>query len=165
MDILAANDSVKQEERVYAIIRRGKRSTQTGAVLVEFAFVLIFFLVMLFGIIQYSIIMSTLSQLQETTREGLRYYTVHYSDATANNETISYMQAESAGTFLQNNDITVNSVTVNPVTNGITGAGEPYTLTFSYNLHKRVFFPVFVPGMNVLNNDTIVKTATGIAEQ
>ena len=145
-------------------IRRAKRSAQTGAVLVEFAIVSIFLLVMLFGIIQYGIIISSLSQCQQVTREGLRFYTVHYADPNDSNDTITYMQSVASGTFLTNADISTSSVTIAPLNTTLTGIGNPYQLTFTYNMGKRTFFGGFVPGVNKGTN-TITKTAVAVVEQ
>jgi Flp pilus assembly protein TadG len=148
----------------------GIKRNRRGAVLVETMFCLGFLLVMLFGIIQYSIILSTLNTLQQVSREGARFYCVHYADNTASNslvdqtETVAYMQqvATTSGTFLKTTDITNSTVTIAPVAyggNNVLAVDAPMSVTIQYDMSKRTFFGGFVPGVhkgtNLINETTV----------
>ncbi len=151
-------------------LKRNRR----GAVLVETMASLIFLLIMLFGIIQYSIILSTLNTLQQVSREGARFYCVHFSDNTTSNnmidqtETVAYMQqvATTSGSFLKNTDITNSTVTIAPVAyNGsnVLAVDAPMSVSISYDMSKRTFFGGFVPGVNKGTN-TVTKTTVTLIE-
>lgn len=137
-----------------------KRRQQYGAVLVEMAMSAIFLLLMLFGIIQYSITLTTLNTLQQVSREGARYYSVHFTqgaalDATA---TIAYMQQVATGSFLSSSDITSSTVTIAPVpSSGTLAINSPASITIQYNMAKRSFFGTFVPGVpkGLINKTTV----------
>jgi Flp pilus assembly protein TadG len=137
---------------------------QHGEVLVEFVFAFIFLLIMLFGIIQYSVIISSLNTLQQVSREGARYYAVHYSDSSngnsiANAEMINYMQQVAQGSFLQNSDISTSTVTVTAVSpyTSITTSAEPVKVAITYNMSKKTLFGGFVPGVQTTVNNTVVQ--------
>lgn len=143
---------------------------QRGSVLVESVFAIIFLLVMLFGIIQYSVILSTLNTLQQISREGARFYCVHFGDNTTNNnsladqdETITYMQQVAKGSFLTNNDISASTVTIAPVTynnNTTLAVDSPMSVSITYDMSKRTFFGTFVPGIKKGTNDVTRTTVT-----
>ena len=136
---------------------RPKRSLQNGAILVEFMFVSVFLLIMLFGIIQYGIIISSLNTLQQVTREGARYYTVHFNDSNDTAETTSYMQTVAQGSFLTNNDI-LNDVSITAPGNGTLQIASPVQVMMSYDMSRRTYFGGFVPGVKTGTN--IVKRST-----
>jgi Flp pilus assembly protein TadG len=144
---------------------------QHGEVLVEFVAAFVFLLIMLFGIIQYSLIISSLNTLQQVTREGARFYAVHYSDANAgasiaNAEMINYMQTVASGSFLQSTDIsntTVSVVSASTTTTSITTSASPVTVSITYNMGKRTFFGGFVPGVTKGTN-TVTRSTTILLE-
>ena len=142
--------------------RRSNAALRRGAVLVEFVFVAIFFLIMLFGLIQYGVIISSLNTLQQVTREGARYYSVHFNDSNDTAETTAYMQTVAKGSFLNNSDIS-NGVTIGtPVTNGSLQINNPVQVAISYDMSKRTFFGGFVPGVKTGTNIVTRSTVTVI---
>jgi Flp pilus assembly protein TadG len=158
-------------KRISAIRSRRPRS---GAVLVEFMMCFVFLLIMLFGIIQYSLIISSLNTLTQVTREGARYFAVHYSDASANAETVNYMTTVASGSFLQTNDLTLINYVSGSSTTGVyiydapSGgnsftSGTAVTVGITYNMKKRTFFAPFVPGVKSGTN-TVYRSTTTLLE-
>lgn len=144
-------------------IQQSSKSTRYGAVLVEFTVVSLFLLIMLFGIIQYSIILTSLNTMQQITREGARYYAVHYADGqgTDNNETINYMQSVASGSFIANSLISNSTVNINAVpSNGTIAADNPVQVSFTYNMAQCTFFGGFVPGVKAGTNNVTKSTVT-----
>ena len=144
-------------------IQQSPKSARHGAVLVEFAVVSVFLLIMLFGIIQYSIILTSLNTMQQITREGARYYSVHYADGqgTDNNETINYMQSVAKGSFITNSLISNSTVAINAVpSTGTLAADSPVQVSLTYNMAQRTFFGGFVPGVTTGTNNVTKSTVT-----
>jgi len=144
-------------------IQQSPKSARHGAVLVEFAVVSVFLLIMLFGIIQYSIILTSLNTMQQLTREGARYYSVHYADGQGvdNNETITYMQSVAKGSFISNSLISSSTVSFTAVpSTGVIAVDQPIQVSFTYNMAQRTFFGGFVPGVKTGTNNVTKSTVT-----
>ncbi len=72
-------------------------SQRRGAYVVELAFVVIIFLMMLFGIIEYCRFTFIHQVIDNAAREGARYAVVNTSDTTVTNDTIAYVKQKMSG--------------------------------------------------------------------
>jgi hypothetical protein len=122
------------------------------------------------------LIISSLNTLTQVSREGARYFAVHFADSTANAETINYMQQVASGSFLSNSDIALtNFATSGTQSAGVTisdagsvggntfTVGTAVTVGITYNMGKRTFFAPFVPGIKTGTN-TVTRTTTTLLE-
>src|SRR5665213_2035549 len=76
---------------------------QRGAVLIEFALVVVILVMMLYGIVQYGLIINTLSTLSYLSQVGCRYAAVHSDDVNADkNSTTSGSIAYYVATIANN---------------------------------------------------------------
>jgi Flp pilus assembly protein TadG len=151
-----------QHDNVRLSLTKPKLSQQNGSVLIELALSFTILLVMLFGIIQYCIIIASLNTLQQASNEGAKFFSRHSIDANNVNETKAYMQVVVKGTFLTNSDIT-NGVTISAVNNGPMTSGAAVKISISYDMAKRTYFGGFVPGCKTGTN-IVTQTTTTIIE-
>lgn len=120
--------------------------------LLEFTVVFVFLLMMLFGIVQYGLLISTVSTLSYLSQVGTRYAAVHSTDgnadksATTSGSIAYYVSQVAVNTPLKPSDLTI---TVSPLqTDTVNRAsGKPITVSVQYDMSKRTFFAGFVPGI------------------
>lgn len=75
---------------IFARIRKAKRS---GATVVELAAVVIVFSMLLFGILEYCLIVYATNVVENAAREGARYAVVNVTDATMVANTQAYVKS------------------------------------------------------------------------
>lgn len=124
-----------------------------GSVLMEAALVSIFVLLPLtLAIIQYGIVFNATNTLSQITREGGRAAAVFALKTSAEQPGVgmdadtyilSRMQVAAASTSLDFNDM---NITISPAMNVAGGTptrvkGQPITVTVSYDMKKKYFFP------------------------
>ncbi|BDI33864.1 hypothetical protein CCAX7_59150 [Capsulimonas corticalis] len=129
---------------------RRRRSTR-GAVIVEFAVVITFLTVMLFGIIQYAVILNATNTLSHLSREGARFAAVHSMESTADQPATTagsirnYIQTACSNTTISYAQI--NQVTISPAQSSPTrAAGSPITVSIQYDISQKYFMKDFIPG-------------------
>lgn len=81
-----------------------QRTARSGAYAVEFAFVVIIFVMVLFGIIEYSRFVFIRQTIDQAAREGARYAVVNTTDTTIEADTIAFVKKKMASvdTMVQN---------------------------------------------------------------
>lgn len=149
-------------------MRMSHPKRQRGAVLVEFAIVVVLLVMMLYGIVQYGMIINTLSTLSYLSQVGCRYAAVHSDDPSADkNSTTSgsiayYVAMIANNTTVKSTDITIS---VSPLqTDTVNRAsGKPVTVSVQYDMGKRSYFGGFVPGVKAGTN-IVTKQTTELIE-
>ncbi len=109
------------------------------------------------GVVQYGVILSTMHQLDQLSREGARYAAVHAGESnfdSAENVAGSlkaYLKTISDGKTVVLWDDIKNNITVTPAKNATPPrtSGQPVTVTISYFMKKKMFMASF-PGMGGL---------------
>lgn len=110
--------------------------SQKGAVLVEFALILPVFLLLLFGVITFSIALYNKTVLTMATREGARKGAVYIANRTP--ESVKKNAKDAAEAVCKDNLITFGSGTptitpnANPITDGFITVTADYTYTGIY---------------------------------
>jgi Flp pilus assembly protein TadG len=79
------------------IAAKQSKTRRAATTLVEFAFIAVIFLMMLFGIMEYCYILYTYNIVENAAREGARYAIVNTSNATVISDTQTYVQSLMAG--------------------------------------------------------------------
>jgi len=141
---------------------------QRGAALVEFALVVMILVMMLYAIVQYGMIINTLSTLSYLSQVGCRYASVHSDDVNADkNSTTSgsiayYVATVANTTTVKPSDITIS---VTPLQNDTVNraAGKPISVSVQYDMGKRSYFGGFVPGVKAGTN-IVTKQTTELIE-
>jgi Flp pilus assembly protein TadG len=122
-----------------------RRHQQRGAILVEFAMVLTFLLVLSLTMIQYGVIMNATVTLSHLSREGARYAAVHPATDSA---ILSYIQSATPG-LIKYSDMTI---TVSPSQGSAQRvSGNPITVQISYNMQKKLFLPATFFGIPIFS--------------
>jgi Flp pilus assembly protein TadG len=140
-----------KESKRSARRRSGQTLVEAGAILV------IFFIPISLGIMQFGLILNATNSLAQIAREGGRYAAVHGTEANSDDAIRDYIQAVAAGTTIKRTDLPDANITIGmlPV-NGITpsrSSGNPIYVKIKYEMRKKVFIPNFVPNMALFKND------------
>ena len=140
-------------------VRATQRSTRRRAsVMVETACCLAFVLLPLtMGIVQYGVILSAMSQLDQLSRDAGRYASVHAgeinfdsSDTTTGSLKYYVKSITDGKTVIPWADISSNIVVTPAGTSAAPRvSGQPVTVAITYSLKKKFFLANF-PGMNML---------------
>ena len=122
-----------------------KSRSQTGQAIVEFAFVLPILLLMILGIIEFSLLLYDKAVITNASREGARVGIVAQdrSNISAINTTIS----DAVNNYCRNNVISFGSTTVTipaPAWSGYT-FGDSLTVTVNFN-YTWLVLPHFISG-------------------
>jgi Flp pilus assembly protein TadG len=120
--------------------RLGKINNQNGAAMVEFAIVLPLLLMLIFGMIEFSIMLYDKAMLTNAAREGTRFGILFRTDPipVTGPGSIPY----TVDNYLQNNLISLGDPTVTwttSVSGTCTAAGAPITVTVTYPYDFLVF--------------------------
>jgi Flp pilus assembly protein TadG len=120
---------------------------QRGAAAIEFAIVLSVLIVLLFGIIEFSILLYDKAVITNASREGARAGIVFSNGSCLDQAQIAAV----VNTYCANNLITFDGATTGPITqtnpadgSGVTG--NPLTVTVTYN-YGFLVLPNFVSGL------------------
>lgn len=70
-----------------------KNQPRRGATLVEFAFVAVLFVMVMFGILEFCLIVYTYNIVENAAREGARYGVVNVTDSTMVNDTKNHTKS------------------------------------------------------------------------
>jgi len=117
--------------------RNSKRAaTQKGAYLVEYSMVILIFLLVLFGIMEFGRIITAYNVLSGATREGTRYAIVHGSRSGAA-ATATDVQTEVRRWCIGLDSSAVTVTTSWPSGNGV---GAPVSVATSYSITPLVGF-------------------------
>jgi hypothetical protein len=128
------------------------RKRRRGAALIEFAFVGILFLGLLFAMIQYGIYLSVTNALWNLSREGARYASVQVADpnnGTANNQAIVDHVKKLAPSIIDTSKMVVS---IDPPSTKERGQGDIVEVKIAYDMTGKILFrlggkPAFVtPG-------------------
>ncbi|NJC87348.1 MAG: pilus assembly protein [Desulfuromonas sp.] len=113
-----------------------KNNHQKGAAVVEFAIVLPLLLLLIFGIIEFSILLFDKALLTNASREGARVGIV-FAAPRVPDATIQAV----VNSYCANNLISFGNDTLPPATISRSGnnAGDTLTVTVNYNFHFLVF--------------------------
>jgi Flp pilus assembly protein TadG len=84
------------------------KTRRRGATLVELTFVVLIFCMLMFGIMEYCLIIYTSNLVENAAREGTRYAVVNASDATVVSDTQAYAKSLMGGL-----DMTMTGYTCN----------------------------------------------------
>ena len=116
-----------------------------GAALVEFALVLPILLLLSMGIIQYGIIFNATNSVSQIAREGGRSAAVN--GLKANGDALIEQSvrnaAASTGLVVDPTDLTI--AISPPPSDPKRAAGEPITVSVTYNMRRKVFLPSMLP--------------------
>jgi Flp pilus assembly protein TadG len=109
-----------------------RRHAERGETLVEFAFASVIFFMMIFGIIEFGIVIWNYNLVSNLAQEGARYAAVHgQTSGAAQNESqvASYVSSRAIGLIV--------TTTTEPSTTGPGGvvAGNPVAVTVSHTLN------------------------------
>jgi Flp pilus assembly protein TadG len=143
---------------------RASRSRRRGAALMEFALVATMFLMLLMGMLQFGIYLSTTNSLWNLSREGARYAAVQRSDSTTvtdNNQRIEDHVKKPApdGMLPPNIDPTKLTVSITPTNAASRLNGTEVTVTLTYDMSDKLFIP-----MGGLLNKKYTTTTTMMVE-
>jgi Flp pilus assembly protein TadG len=104
------------------ILRKPIRESHRGTALVEFAFVVVVLVLVMFGIIEYARFLFLFQVADNAAREGARYAVVHTGDGTTKQQVIDEVNARMATRQKEIVGYTVDVYAVNPDTGAeITG--------------------------------------------
>lgn len=117
-----------------------------GQAMVEFAIILPILLLLIMGIIEFSLMLNSYLTIQNASREGARYGITGASDSDITNLVIS----DCSG--LQSTDITVN-----PTPSGTRNSGDTLVVNVSYNYH--MITPII---SNIFGNIIVLKAQTSM---
>jgi Flp pilus assembly protein TadG len=117
---------------------------QRGAAAIEFAIVLSVLIVLLFGIIEFSILLYDKAVITNASREGARAGIVFSNGSCLDQAQIAAV----VNTYCANNLITFDGTTTGPITQtaGSCVTGTPLTVTVTYN-YGFLVLPNFVSGL------------------
>lgn len=144
--------------------KRGARSRRRGAALLEFALVATMFLMLLMGMLQFGIYLSTTNSLWNLSREGARFASVQRSDATTvddNNQKIAdhVKKPSPDGMLPPNVDSNKLTVTITPSDATKREKGSEVTVSLTYDMSDKIFVP-----MGGLLNKNYTTTTTMMVE-
>jgi Flp pilus assembly protein TadG len=121
----------------------GKINNQNGAALVEFAIVLPLLLMIVFGIIEFSLLLYDKAMITNASREGARAGIVYSFPTPITTAAIT----QEVNNYLQTHLISLGGASAPTVTAGqCTGSGAPLTVTVTYPYNFLVL-PNFVQSM------------------
>ena len=123
------------------------RNRRRGAVLLEFALVATMFLVLLMGMLQFGIYLSTSNSLWNLSREGARFASVQRSDSATvadNNTNIINHVTKVAPDGMLPPDINPAKLTVTITPNDAKTRvkGSEVTIVLSYDMSDKLFIPL-----------------------
>jgi hypothetical protein len=131
--------------------RSGQTIVEAGAILV------IFFIPISLGIVQFCVVLNATNSLTQIAREGGRYAAVHGTELNADAAIKDYIQAVAAGTTIRAADLPDGNITISMLTvNGLTpprASGNAINVRIRYEMRKKIFIPNFIPNMTLLRND------------
>lgn len=124
---------------------------QDGAVMVEFALVLVPLLLLVLGILQFGLMLNAKIDQTHLTRDGARYAAVNQNPGGGGGSLQSYILAKADTADLATNGIVCVSYPTNSATGTSGKVGDPVrvTMTYTYNLlpfmSARMGVPAAVP--------------------
>jgi Flp pilus assembly protein TadG len=130
---------------VEIVKRLGKISNQNGAAMVEFAIVLPLLLMLIFGMIEFSVMLYDKAMLTNATREGARFGILFVGTATGNSQDDI---KETVTNYLDDNLISLGgaSAPIPDVLGTCTAAGLPITVSVTYP-YKFLVLPNFITSL------------------
>ena len=144
--------------RTWSIPKRlRRRHDERGAEMVEFAFVVVLLIALLYGIISYGLILSAQSTVTQAAADGARAGIVASTTAIATAEAqagtdVGWMNKGTCGT----SGTTITCVaTEAPCASNVNN--QCLTVTVTYNYNSNPLFPE-LPGMGVVTPSTISST-------
>ena len=113
---------------------RPKISNQNGAAAVEFAIILPFLVILIFGMIEFSLVLYNKAMITNATRVGARDKIAGFSDSDIVNLVSGYCNTHLINLGGADNTLSAGDVAVAPVTltNG-TKTGVSVSVSFDYN--------------------------------
>ena len=136
--------------------RLGKINNQNGAALVEFAIVLPVLLMLIFGMIEFSILLYDKAMITNASREGARAGIVYSFPTPVTTAAIT----QTVNNSLQTNLISLGGASAPTITAGqCTGSGMPLTVAVTYP-YKFLVLPNFVQSLSgtiTLNAQTVMR--------
>ena len=136
--------------------RLGKINNQNGAALVEFAIVLPVLLMLIFGMIEFSLLLYDKAMITNASREGARAGIVYSFPTPVTNTEIE----QTVYTYLQTHLISLGGASEIDIDAGqCTGSGVPLTVTVTYP-YKFLVLPNFVQtlsGTTTLSAQTVMR--------
>lgn len=153
--------------RLSVLRSRGRRAAR-GAVLLEMVFCVTLFLILLAGLIQYGMILHTMTTLDQYAREGARYTAENWSNIGFNNSSSTtsgtfqnYMSGMAtsknipyskvtANVYVPNSSGTLVQISNSTCTSNCTEItkGTLCTVQVSYDMTQQYVFYGLVPGMS-----------------
>lgn len=138
---------MKQTSRAKRTFFLQTRSRRRGAALLEFALVAAMFLMLLTGMLQFGIYLSTTNSLWNLSREGARYASVQRSDSATvdqNNQKIEDHLKKPApdGMLPPNVDPSKLTVALTPSDANKRSKGTEVTITLTYDMSDKIFIPM-----------------------
>ncbi len=119
---------------------------QRGQAIVETGFVIVILLVVSLGLVQYGMIYNGALTLNNLTREGARYASVHSltvpDDSNLKTQVVAYLRTRANNTTINQNAINSASVIVERPVNE---AGREIRVRVNYNLTTKSFAPNLFP--------------------
>ena len=119
-------------------LTRARRNRRRGSALIEFALIVILFLSMLVGMLQYGVYLNATNTLWNLSREGARYAAVQKSSNGGANQAIIDRVKEVAPPQINKSLL---DVTVTPADNAARTPGTSVTVTLSYDMSSKLFVP------------------------
>jgi Flp pilus assembly protein TadG len=113
---------------------RSKIANQDGVAAVEFAIILPFLVILIFGMIEFSLVLYNKAMITNASRVGARDKIAGFSDSDIGNLVTAYCNTHLINLGGANNTVSAGDVDVAPVilTNGAK-AGVSVTVTYDYN--------------------------------
>lgn len=149
---------------------RHRRARRRGVALLEFALIVLMFLAMLIGMIQYGLYQSTASTLWTMSREGARLAAVQTTGTpNANQEIYKRVLASAAGvdtTDYGTSEAPTTAplqITINPPKQIDRTSGTEVTITVEYDITKKMIVPEvseFYPNALKRDGKVVYKTFT-----
>ncbi len=141
--VLSKRHFAARERVTRAGIGRGRRR---GVAFLEFAFVMPILLALLLNMVQYGLLAQATEIVTNLSREGARF--ASQGAGTPDSRTIDYLKGEIALTPLASKnsgdpaqDFTI-TITPSDSSSPMRVAGDPITVTVTYNLSSRLFVPL-----------------------
>jgi Flp pilus assembly protein TadG len=145
--------------RKWKALTRSRRHVETGAEMVEFAFVVVLLIALLYGIISYGLILAAQSTITQAAADGARSGIVASASAITTSQTqagndLGWLGKGACGT----SGTTITCVSTKaPCPSNVNN--ECLTVAVTYNYAASPLFPE-LPGMGVITPSTISSSDT-----
>ena len=146
------------------ILHQARPAERRGTTVVEMAAVIAIFCLLLFGMLEYCIMLYTMDVMQNAAREGARFAVVNSSDASLVSDTQTVVKNFMMGLDTKNTNYVCSVYLSDSSGNNI---GDPTTATFGQNIGVQVSltYKPITPGLLHLSSSFNFQTTACMASE